>query len=369
MNVLTRLNNITAKNLFHTDSIGSYLEPIMQRIKPAWRTHWFRAQVLGHQLLRADVVQLELSPENAWPQAIAGQHVLLTVEINGRLMTRPFSISSAPDQSHSQYPKKRVIRLTIKTNIDGAFTATLLANIAAGGYVNLSAPQGEFTLSDSVLSQPSTSLWFVAAGSGITPFMAMLNQLALLPRQPKNPIELVYFAKVGEHLYVDELMALQQQLSLFTVKLLIRKHGHNLADALNDCTVKSQVLICGPSQFKDDVDQQLDAMKHPKAQRQAEFFQAPTFAQTAAGEQHVNLTQRGQQSQLVLAANDTLLSGLEQQGISANFGCRIGVCHQCQCVKKSGVVRNLRTGEISQPGEQLIQLCISQAVTPLELEL
>ncbi|MGI2171459.1 flavin reductase family protein [Shewanella sp. MF05960] len=341
----------------------------MQRIKPAWRTHWFRAKVLGHELLGADVLQLDLSPEKAWPQAKAGQHVLLTVEINGRLMTRPFSISSAPEQSHSQYLKKRVIRLTIKTNADGAFTATLLANIATGGYVNLSAPQGEFILSESVLTQPSTPLWFVAAGSGITPFMAMFNQLALLPQQPKNPIQLVYFAKAGEHLYVDELMALQQQLSQFQVQLLIRKNGHNLTDALSTCNVQSQVLICGPSQFKDDVDRQLDVMKHPKAQRQAECFQAPTFAQTAAGEQHVHLSQRGQTSQLVLAAKDTLLSGLEQQGISANFGCRIGVCHQCQCVKKSGVVRNLRTGELSQPGEQLIQLCISQAVTPLELEL
>ncbi|MGI1998971.1 flavin reductase family protein [Shewanella frigidimarina] len=340
----------------------------MQCIKPAWRTHWFRAKVLGHELLRADVLQLDLSPEKAWPQAIAGQHVLLTVEINGRLMTRPFSISSAPEQSHNQYPKKRVIRLTIKTNVDGAFTAKFLANIATGGYVNLSAPQGEFILSDSVLTEPSTPLWFVAAGSGITPFMAMLNQLALLP-QPQNPIELVYFAKAGEHLYVDELMALQQQLSQLKVQLLIRKNDDNLVDALSDCTVQSQVLICGPSQFKHDVDQQLDAMKHPRQQRQAEYFQAPTFTQTAAGEQHVNLTQCGQTSQLVLAAKDTLLSGLEQQGISANFGCRIGVCHQCQCVKKSGVVRNLRTGELSQSGEQLIQLCISQAVTPLELEL
>ena len=367
MNLLTRLNQVTAKTLFHTDSLGSYFEPIMQRIKPAWRTHWFRAQVLGHQLLRADVVQLDLSADKAWPQAIAGQHVLLTVEINGRLMTRPFSISSAPDQFHSQYPKKRVIRLTIKTHVDGAFTAKLLANITAGSYVNLSAPQGEFAVSDRI--QPSTPLWFVAAGSGITPFMAILNQLALLPQQPQNPINLVYFAKPGEHLYVDELMALQQQLNQLKVQLLIRKNGDNLTDALSDCTVQSQVLVCGPGQFKQDVDRQLDAINHPLKQRQAEYFQAPVMSQTHSGEQHIQLTQRGKQTQLTLATNNSLLNGLEQQGISANFGCRIGVCHQCQCIKKSGVVRNMRTGEISQQGEQLIQLCISQAVTPLELEL
>jgi ferredoxin-NADP reductase len=384
MNLLTRLNKVTAKTLFHTESLGSYFEPLIQRVKPAWRTHWFRAQVLSFKPLRDDVLQLELAPQKTWPQAKAGQHVLLTLEINGRLMTRPFSISSAPDQRQTLQPKKRFIRLTIKHTADGAFTSALSRHISAGGFVNLSAPQGEFLFGDSVLNLPARQLWLVAAGSGITPFMAMLHQLALSTHRSKPPlsnaiqssdhkpsstIRLVYFAKAGDHLYVDELTVLAQQLPQLNVKLLVRKNGDSLVDALQGCLASSQVLICGPGQFKQDVDNQLDAINHPPQHRQAEYFQAPILPKTDNGEQHIQLTQRGKQTQLTLATNDTLLNGLEQHGISVTFGCRIGVCHQCQCVKKSGVVRNLRTGELSQQGEQLIQLCISQAVTPLELEL
>lgn len=373
MNLLTRLNKVTAKTLFHTESLGSYFEPLIQRVKPAWRAHWFRAQVLSVKPLRDDVLQLELAPQKSWPQAKAGQHVLLTVELNGRLMTRPFSISSSPEQHHAQYPKTRVIRLTIKHNADGAFTSGLSRHITAGCYVNLSAPQGDFVLGESVVALPETPLWFVAAGSGITPFMAMLHQLALsIERsvlQSSSPIQLIYFAKAGEHLYVDELTALAQQIPQLSVKMLVRKNGDSLAAALQECPAASQVLICGPGKFKQDVDCQLDAINHPPQHRQAEYFQAPVLPQTDNGHQHIQLTQRGKQTQLILATNDTLLNGLELQGITANFGCRIGVCHQCQCVKKTGVVRNLRTGELSQQGEQLIQLCISQAVTPLELEL
>ena len=59
---------------------------------------------------------------------------------------------------------------------------------------------------------------------------------------------------------------------------------------------------------------------------------------------------------------------LLERGDPVNYGCKMGICHQCQCKKKSGVVKNIRTGEISDRGEELIQLCVSQVFTDLELE-
>jgi ferredoxin len=63
----------------------------------------------------------------------------------------------------------------------------------------------------------------------------------------------------------------------------------------------------------------------------------------------------------------TLLEQFEQKELNVTRGCGIGVCHQCVCNKKSGLVKNLRTGEISDNGEQLIQLCISQPLSDLEI--
>lgn len=369
MNVLTRLNHATAKTFLHTDSIGSYLEPIIQRFKPAWRTHWFRARVLSIKNLDG-VVELLLSPEKHWPQAKAGQHVLLTLEVNGRLMTRPFSISSGPQQLSNDHPRQRSIRLTIKVNTEGGFTPKIVESVLTQRVVNISAPQGDFVTVDF----PNNPVWFVAAGSGITPFLAMLHHLAHLANSSarsgaNHPIHLVYFAKALEHLYVDELLAISKVLPQLRLQLLVRQQGHHLSDALLNCDPSSQVFVCGPAQFKHAVDQQLDMLLHPQQQRRAEYYQAPVVAQQSTGEHDVLVIQRSTSTLLTLTADDNLLTGLEQQGIRANFGCRIGVCHQCRCVKKSGVVRNLRTGELSQQGEQLIQLCISQAVTSLELEL
>ena len=65
----------------------------------------------------------------------------------------------------------------------------------------------------------------------------------------------------------------------------------------------------------------------------------------------------------------TLLEQAEEQGITPVSGCRIGVCHQCICKKKSGVVFNTRTQEYSDTGSEEIQLCISVAQGDVVLDL
>jgi hypothetical protein len=68
-------------------------------------------------------------------------------------------------------------------------------------------------------------------------------------------------------------------------------------------------------------------------------------------------------------ADSSLLVEAEASGMTPAHGCRIGICKTCQCTKRSGTVENLRTGEISSEPNQLIQLCVSVARSPLELVL
>jgi ferredoxin len=69
------------------------------------------------------------------------------------------------------------------------------------------------------------------------------------------------------------------------------------------------------------------------------------------------------------AADVPLLVAAERAGLRPRYGCRMGICHTCSCVKRSGTVENMLTGEVSsEPGER-IQLCISRARTELTLEL
>jgi hypothetical protein len=64
-----------------------------------------------------------------------------------------------------------------------------------------------------------------------------------------------------------------------------------------------------------------------------------------------------------------LLVQAEQAGLAPKHGCRIGICRSCQCVKASGTVENLQTGEVSSAPNELIRLCITAARSDVTLDL
>ena len=64
----------------------------------------------------------------------------------------------------------------------------------------------------------------------------------------------------------------------------------------------------------------------------------------------------------------SLLELAEQNGLKPLAGCRVGVCHQCKCTKKSGVVLNTLTGQYSDTGREDIQLCVSVPVNDVVLD-
>ena len=60
---------------------------------------------------------------------------------------------------------------------------------------------------------------------------------------------------------------------------------------------------------------------------------------------------------------------MEDNGIYAPSGCKMGICHTCVCKKVSGSVTNVLNQEVSGVGEENIQICVSRATEKLELDL
>ena len=100
---------------------------------------------------------------------------------------------------------------------------------------------------------------------------------------------------------------------------------------------------------------------------QEHFSLAPTFNDDSAAKIDITVTLNGK----VFTASDqqNLLIQLESQNAPVIRGCGIGVCHQCHCTKKSGLVKDLLTGDVSDSGEQIIQLCISKPLSDLEMSI
>lgn len=346
--ILTTLSNA----FFHHASWKGYWEPVVQRFVPAWRDGLYRAQVKDVSMLNKNTTALTLAPDKQWPVHIGGQHIGLTLEINGRLITRVFTVASDP----LTLKQTGTIRLITRIKHDGLLTP-LIPALENEQWVNISAPQGAFTL-----PRHSKSTVMIAGGSGITPFIAMLKALTIDNANPRA-ITLYYFAKENEHVLHDELALIAKTLPSFSYHLLTRAcHGdaeHYLTQHPN-----ADWLVCGPAPLYRQV---VDVAEIANSDVYSEHFGAPPMLTSNTDSDTFEL--RHNTKVLEVSSEQTLLTQLQAKDIPVNYGCGIGICHQCQCVKKKGIVKDTRTGALSDSAEQLIQLCVSQPMSDLELEI
>ena len=327
----------------------------MQQFKPAWRDGYFRARIVTVKNLSTDMLEVVLKPERAWPTHAAGQHIALTIEVNGRLTTRVFTIASGANT----HQRDKQIRLVTKVKAQGALTPYLHACVP-NQWVNISAPMGEF-----VWPQTEKPLLMIAGGSGITPFIAMLDDAINNTQVNQKSVHLLYFAKPNEHVLIDELSAFQKRCESFSYSILTKQKDGDLEAHLS-YFANAQWLVCGPNAMYEQARRCAELINAPVS---SEHFAAlPVVSSTSLTESETfSLVHNGQS--LTIDNQQTLLLQLQQAKQPITYGCGMGICHQCQCVKKRGVVRDTRTGELSDSAEQLIQLCVSQAVTDVEIQL
>lgn len=94
-----------------------------------------------------------------------GQFVSFSAEIDGKRITRAYSIASAPAPSHAV----RRFELYLNLAPEGIFSRLLFA-MKSGDTVEMRPPLGMF-----VLRQPPRDSLFIATGTGIAPFRSMLQ--------------------------------------------------------------------------------------------------------------------------------------------------------------------------------------------------
>lgn len=351
--MLTNFYQEICQTLFRQPSLAAAAEPLIRKFLPWYRAGFFAARIV--QITpQAGCLRLRLKVQPGFPLFKAGQHLQLRVGIDGREMERTFSICS----SLHLLQERRELEITIQVQPNGRFTQALPDVLRAGDYVHLSKPQGDFVL------QQDLPMCLIGAGSGITPLFSMLTSVTRLAK----PMVFVYSFRGSERqLFAKEFAALQARLPL--LKLVLwdsSQHGRISLEQLSQrvqLDMSSRFYLCGPQAFTAQFAASLKAAGVDTSQVQTESYGG--FVPATAVHQPV-LLQLGQQRHQLNGQGSILLQA-EHAGIALPYGCRRGVCMQCLCEKSSGVVRNLLTGELSDAGSGLIQLCVSEAVTPVEI--
>lgn len=326
------------------------------RLNPLWTLERPMARLVARNAASRDAVTLVLQPNGHWQGLQAGQHVSLGVEIDGRRLLRSYSPTVLADGR---------LAITVKA-IEGGLVSRYLATDAAIGTVVSLEP----AFGDMLLPTTPTPLLLLAAGSGITPMRALL-QAAAQAGMPMD-VDLLYWVRQrDEACFVEEFEALAAAHPRLRVRLLTTREGEAPAARVDTYPLEQiadlsnrHVMVCGPGGF---VQAARERLQGRVAAFQAEAFSVPTLDDGEAGQVQVQLSRSGRT--LTLPRGQSLLEGLEAQGLRPKHGCRMGICNSCACARQAGTTRHLLTGERSNEPTAQVRLCISAPSTDLILDL
>jgi ferredoxin-NADP reductase len=339
--------------------IDGYLE----QLSPTLVTGECRAEVVRVDRNIPDSVSLVLRPNRVWRGHRAGQFVQVSVEIDGIRRARCYSPASSEGSG-------RELEITIKRHPDGLVSNFLADHARPGMVIGLSQADGDFHLPD---ARPD-SILLIGAGSGITPLMAILRTLCA--EEHEGPIALIQYAPDPDRtIYRQELDSLAAENPNFKLtRSYTRAPGAGELDGhfspvhlpqAEPSFAAAETFACGPPAL-------LDAVRGTWAngleQRlHVESFVPPSLA--PSGQPGTGSIRFAGSNREVQDSGASILAQAERAGVPAQSGCRMGICHTCSCRKLSGVVKNLRTGEVSAAPDEEIQLCVSAPLGDLVIDL
>ena len=323
-------------------------------VAPTWTTGEARAKIVAVRRQTRRSVTLILEPNRAFAGFRAGQHINLTVEIDGRRRTRPYSPASAEGALH--------IELTVGRHDRGLVSNYLYEHARPGMVVGLDSVGGDFVLP----ARRPRRILFVSGGSGITPVMSMLRTLRA--EGFTGEVAFIHYARAAEEAcYGDQLDAMTG------VKVL---HGYtrvragsdldgrfgpeHLAAAMPDPGDDTAVFACGPPAL-------VEAVREHCVNVCSESFVPPIFdVPVEASGGSVTFADSGVE---VTDDGRPLLEQAEAAGLTPESGCRMGICHSCTRRKTRGAVRNLITGAVSSAEQEDVQICVSAPVGDVDIAL
>jgi len=317
-------------------------------LDPTWTAGEARAEVISAERRTPRSVTLRLRPNRAFKGLAAGQHVNLSVEIDGRRHTRCYSPANAAGDE--------LLELTIGLHDGGLVSTWLRANARQGLIVGLDGAGGDFVLPD---ARPER-IAFVSGGSGITPVLAMLRTLCA--EGHRGEVTFVHYARRAEEAcYRDELAQLARRHdNLLVLHGFTRERsGSDIGPRFDPQLVgDAPVFACGPPALVDAVrDHFHDAL--------SESFVPPVFEVPAEPDGgRIVFAGSGVEA---ISDGRALLDQAERAGLTPEHGCRMGICHSCTCRKTSGAVRNVITGAVSTADEEDVQICVSAPIGDVEL--
>ncbi|MCS6231612.1 hybrid-cluster NAD(P)-dependent oxidoreductase [Shewanella baltica] len=281
-----------------------------------------------------------------------GQFMTFVLEISGEQVCRSYTLSSSPSRPYS-------LMVTIKRVAGGLVSNYLIDHLQPGQRVRVLPPMGQFNLVDI----PAQKYLFLSAGCGITPMYSMSRYLT--DTQIDADIAFVHSARSdADIIFKSSLETMANRFNAFKLSYALESAAASLLfspkisfdigrlttqmlQTLVPDVAERTVYLCGPEPYMQavkallaELNFDMNRLHHEsfataeKVARnqlmqaksseidenpQAGAFTLPTF-NLAIGDRSTRLTQ-----------GQSLLEGIESEGLPIIAACRSGVCGACKC--------------------------------------
>jgi ring-1,2-phenylacetyl-CoA epoxidase subunit PaaE len=284
---------------------------------------------------------------------LPGQFLTLILPIDGKEVRRSYSLCTSPYLEENP-------AITVKRVDSGVVSNYLHDHMKAGDAFDVMAPAGHFT--PALAPERATKYVLFAGGSGITPIMSILK--SILIKEHMSHVTLVYQSRNEQSIiFESELELLQKKYAthLRVLHLLSqpseawsgyqgRIDGAMASDILMDIAENKagncEYFLCGPSGFMLTVFNTLTDFEVPEKQIHKEsFYSGESKAKTDEPSENPNqemivtILLDGEEYEVNVPANRSILEAALDQDIDMPFSCQNGLCTACRGKLLAGKVR------------------------------
>ncbi len=288
---------------------------------------------------------------------LAGQHVALRAQLDGHEVRRSYSLCRPPAPGS--------VSIAIKRDIGGRFSTWAQSELRVGDMIEVMSPQGTFT--SSLAELDGVHVAGIAAGSGITPLMALAA--TVLARSASSRFTLVYTNRsTTDVMFLEELAELKDRypsrLALHHVLSREQRTAPLLSGRIDQARLRrildllvlpetvDEWFLCGPIELvqlcRDTLAEVGVSPRHVRYElfttgeggRDEATSARPLVVAADEPVVRIEVTLDGQSSTVAspVAAHESILTAALRVRPDAPFACAGGVCGTCRARLREGSV-------------------------------
>lgn len=285
----------------------------------------------------AEVKSFYLEPVNSslMPPFLAGQFITLCVTIDGRTYKRPYSITSKVNDL-TEY------RITIKKQDNGVVSSYMFREVNEGDLFNILGPFGHFTYEK---WRDQEDVVLIAGGSGITPFMAYLQDEDFLKHI--HSLTLLVAARFDQDIIfkkeIDDIKAKNSKISVTYILSEQKREGYEYGLIDEEKLLKlhlenKSIFVSGPLKMYFSLNEIFKKLDLPNRFIRHDLYRERP-ENLGSLEHTLTIITDDKVIKIPCFENETLITSMEKGRVKTMVHCTVGSCGFCLSKLISGEVK------------------------------